>query len=165
MTKYYISNSLWTIEEGTYIFDDRSKRTCFSLQRKMNDAVTIIVGAGAVFGFWPQGHFPSVKNITDEVLKLSIQKVEGDERPLQRELYDHVVKKLNRVSEANHIKPPLKNSVFTNGTDSPGLRRGSGYGPCPGLSYCPPSSVRNNSGHSAWRSGIHTISPQECRSR
>jgi len=44
-----------------------------------------------------------VKNITDEVLKLSIQKVEGDERPLQRELYDHVVKKLNRVSETNHI--------------------------------------------------------------
>ena len=40
----------------------------------MNDAVTIIVGAGAVLDFDHKGIFPSVKNITDEVLKLSIQK-------------------------------------------------------------------------------------------
>jgi hypothetical protein len=36
----------------------------------MNDAVTIIVGAGAVLDFDHKGIFPSVKNITDEVLKL-----------------------------------------------------------------------------------------------
>lgn len=45
----------------------------------MNNAVTIIVGAGAVLDFDHKGIFPSVKNITDEVLKLSIQKVDGGE--------------------------------------------------------------------------------------
>ena len=43
----------------------------------MKDAVTIIVGAGAVLDFEHKGISPSVKNITDEVLKLSIQKVDG----------------------------------------------------------------------------------------
>lgn len=43
----------------------------------MGNAVTIIVGAGAVLNFDHKGIFPSVKNITDEVLKLSIQKVDG----------------------------------------------------------------------------------------
>lgn len=38
----------------------------------MNNAVTIIVGAGAVLDFDHNGIFPSVKNITDEVLKLNI---------------------------------------------------------------------------------------------
>ena len=63
----------------------------------MNDAVTIIVGAGAVLDFDHKGIFPSVKNITEEVLKLSIQKVDGGERPLLRELYDYIVGKLNQV--------------------------------------------------------------------
>ena len=71
---------------------------------RINDAVTIIVGAGAVLDFEHKGLFPSVKNITDEVLKLSIQTVEGGERLLLRELYDHVVAKLNKVSDVNHIK-------------------------------------------------------------
>ena len=53
----------------------------------MNDAVTIIVGAGAVLDLDHKGIFPSVKNITDEVLKLNIQKVDGGERPFLRELY------------------------------------------------------------------------------
>ena len=43
----------------------------------MADGITIIVGAGAVLDFDHKGIFPSVKNITDEVLKLSIQKVDG----------------------------------------------------------------------------------------
>ena len=35
----------------------------------MSNAVTIIVGAGAVLDFDHKGIFPSVKNITDEVLR------------------------------------------------------------------------------------------------
>lgn len=58
----------------------------------MGNGVTIIVGAGAVLDFDHKGIFPSVKNITDEVLKLSIQKVDGGERPLLHEIYDHVVR-------------------------------------------------------------------------
>ena len=38
----------------------------------MNDAVTIIVGAGAVLDFDHKGIFPSIKNITDEVIRQSI---------------------------------------------------------------------------------------------
>ena len=72
----------------------------------MKDAVTIIVGAGAVLDFDHKGIFPSLKNITEEVLKLKIQMVDGGERPLLRELYDHVVRKINRVLETNHIMPP-----------------------------------------------------------
>ena len=77
----------------------------------MNDAVTIIVGAGAVLDFDHKGIFPSVKNITDEVLKLSIQKVAGGERPLLRELYDYIVGKLNQVgrTEVNRYIPPQLN--------------------------------------------------------
>ena len=75
----------------------------------MGNGVTIIVGAGAVLDFDHKGIFPSVKNITDEALKLNIRKVDGGERPLLREIYDHVVKKLNKVSEINHIKPPQLN--------------------------------------------------------
>ena len=75
----------------------------------MNDAVTIIVGAGAVLDFDHKGISPSVKNITDEVLKLNIQKVDGGERPLLRELYIHVVRKLNIISEVNHHNPPQLN--------------------------------------------------------
>ena len=40
----------------------------------MADGITIIVGAGAVLDFDHKGIFPSVKNITDEVLKQSIQR-------------------------------------------------------------------------------------------
>lgn len=50
----------------------------------MNNAVTIIVGAGAVLDFDHKGIFPSVNNITDVVLKLKIQKVDGGEKPLLR---------------------------------------------------------------------------------
>ena len=77
----------------------------------MNDTVTIIVGAGAVLDFDHKGISPSVKNITDEVLKLSIQKVDGGERPLLRELYDYIVGKLNQVGrpEVNRYIPPQIN--------------------------------------------------------
>lgn len=77
----------------------------------MNDAVTIIVGAGAVLDFDHKGIFPSVKNITDEVLKLSIQKVDGGERPLLREINDYIVGKLNQVGrpEVNRFIPPQLN--------------------------------------------------------
>ena len=86
-----------------------SKSICVGNDKEMGNRVTIIVGAGAVLDFDHKGIFPSVKNITDEVLKLSIQKVDGGERPLLREIYEHVVKKLNRVLETNHIKPPQLN--------------------------------------------------------
>lgn len=38
----------------------------------MMEAVTIIVGVGAVLDFEYKGIFPSVKNIADEVIRLSI---------------------------------------------------------------------------------------------
>ena len=69
------------------------------------------MGAGAVLDFDHNGIFPSVKNITDEVLKLNIQKVDGGERPLLRELYDYIVGKLNQVGrpEVNRYIPPQIN--------------------------------------------------------
>lgn len=70
----------------------------------MDNAVTVIVGAGSVLDFEHKGIYPSVGNITEEVLKLSIQKVEGGERLLLRELYDHVVGALTKVSEKTHIR-------------------------------------------------------------
>ena len=75
----------------------------------MDNRVTIIVGACAVLDFDHKGIFPSVKNITDAVLKQSIQEMDGGGRPLLCELYDHVVRKLNRVSGTNHIKLPQLN--------------------------------------------------------
>ena len=77
----------------------------------MNDAVTIIVGAGAVLDFNHKGVFPSVKNITDEVLKLRIQKVYGGERPLLHELNEQMIEKLKKVGlpEINRINPPQLN--------------------------------------------------------
>ena len=77
----------------------------------MGNKVTIIVGAGAVLDFEHKGIFPSVKNITDEVLKLSIQKVDGGERPLLREINDYIVGKLNQIgrSEINRDIPPQLN--------------------------------------------------------
>ena len=59
----------------------------------MDNGITIIVGAGAVLDYDHKGIFPSVKNITDKVLKLNIQKVDGDEKPLLCELYDHILNK------------------------------------------------------------------------
>jgi len=76
----------------------------------MGKGVTVIVGAGAVLDFEHKGIFPSVKNITDEVLKLSIQKVDGGERPLLREINDYIVGKLKQVGrpEINrYIQPQL----------------------------------------------------------
>ena len=77
----------------------------------MGNGVTIIVGAGAVMDFDHKGIFPSVKNITEEVLKLKIQKVAGGERPLLRELYNYIVGKLNQVGrpEVNRYIPPQLN--------------------------------------------------------
>ena len=77
----------------------------------MNDAVTIIVGAGAVLDFDHKGIFPSVKNITDEVLKLNIQKVDGGERPLLRELNNKMIEVLKKVGrpEINRLNPPQLN--------------------------------------------------------
>lgn len=43
----------------------------------MDNAVTIIVGAGAVLDFDHRGIIPTVNNITEEVLELSVQKVDG----------------------------------------------------------------------------------------
>ena len=77
----------------------------------MVNGVTIIVGAGAVLDFDHKGIFPSVKKITDEVLKLNIQKVDGGERPLLREINDYIVGKLNQVGrpEINCLNPPQLN--------------------------------------------------------
>ena len=77
----------------------------------MGNGTTIIVGAGAVLDFDHKGIFPSVKNITDEVLKLSIQKVDGGERPLLREINDYIVGKLKQVGrpEINRYVPPQLN--------------------------------------------------------
>lgn len=74
-------------------------------------AATIIVGAGAVLDFEHKGIFPSVKNITEEVLKLSIQKVDGGERPLLFDLNKHIVDKLKEVGrpEINKFMSPQLN--------------------------------------------------------
>lgn len=77
----------------------------------MNSAVTVIVGSGAVLDFDHKGIFPSVKDITKEVLKIRTQKVDGGERPLLGELNEHIVKKLNQVGrpEINKFMPPQLN--------------------------------------------------------
>ena len=77
----------------------------------MDNGVTIIVGAGAVLDFEHKVIFPSVKNITNEVLKLSIQKVDGGERPLLREINDYIIAQLDKVGrpEVNRYKPPQLN--------------------------------------------------------
>ena len=77
----------------------------------MEGNVTIVVGAGAVLDFEHKGIVPSVKRITEEVLKLRIQKVEGGERQLLLDIYNHVVKKLNEVGrpEVNRYFPPQLN--------------------------------------------------------
>lgn len=77
----------------------------------MEGAVTIVVGAGAVLDFEHKRIVPSVKEITEEVLKLSIQKVDGGERRLLRDIYNHVVERLNGVGrpEVNRYIPPQLN--------------------------------------------------------
>ena len=77
----------------------------------MNSAVTIIVGCGAVLDFDHKGTFPSVKQITEEVLKLRTQKVDGGERPLLFDLNKHIVDKLKEVGrpEINKYMPPQLN--------------------------------------------------------
>ena len=77
----------------------------------MDNGVMIIVGAGAIWDFDHKGIFPSVKNITDEVLKLSIQKVDGDERLLLHELNKKMVEELKKVGrpEINRLNPPQLN--------------------------------------------------------
>ena len=78
-----------------YIYDAGGTVICLSEDQAMGNGITVIVGASAVLDFDHKGIFPSVKKIADEVLKLNIQKVDGGERPLLRELYDHVVRILN----------------------------------------------------------------------
>lgn len=73
--------------------------------------MTIVVGAGAVLDFEHKGIVPSVKSITEEVLKLSIQKVDGGERLLLLDIYNHVVKRLGEVGcpEVNRYFHPQLN--------------------------------------------------------
>ena len=54
-----------------------------------------------------KGIFQFVTNNTDEVIILIIQKVDGGERPLLRELYDHVVKNLKKVRGYHQNLPQL----------------------------------------------------------
>lgn len=63
----------------------------------MANGTTVIVGAGAVLDFCHKGVFPCVKNITDEVLKLRIQKVDGSYGFLIKNINDIIVKRLKTV--------------------------------------------------------------------
>ncbi len=63
----------------------------------MDNAVTIIVGAGAVLDFDHRGIIPTVNNITEEVLELPVQKVDGGERQLIKELYGFMAGRLKLV--------------------------------------------------------------------
>lgn len=63
----------------------------------MDVGITIVVGAGAVLDFEHKGVCPSVRNITEEVLKISTQKVDGTERLLIKELYDRIIERLKIV--------------------------------------------------------------------
>lgn len=63
----------------------------------MDEAITIIVGAGAVLDFEHKGIFPSVKNLTEEVLKLPIQKVDGTDWLLIKELYNFIISGLKQI--------------------------------------------------------------------
>ena len=57
----------------------------------MDDAITVIVGAGAVLDFEHKGIIPTLKNLTEEVLSLPIQKVDGTDWLLMKELYDFII--------------------------------------------------------------------------
>ena len=74
----------------------------------MDGGVTFIVGAGAVLDFDHRGVIPTVNNITEEVLKLFVKKVDGGERQLLKELYDYIVGRLQLVGnpEARRFSHP-----------------------------------------------------------
>ena len=63
----------------------------------MDVGITVIVGAGAVLDFEHKGLFPSVKSITEEVLKICTQKVDGSERLLIKDLNDGIIERLKKV--------------------------------------------------------------------
>lgn len=63
----------------------------------MDVGITVIVGAGAVLDFEHKGVYPSVRIITEEVLKISTQKVDGTERLLIKDLYDVIIERLKNV--------------------------------------------------------------------
>lgn len=63
----------------------------------MDDAVTVVVGAGAVLDFKHKGIIPTVQNLTEEVLKLPIQKVDGTDWLLMKELYDFIISDLKKI--------------------------------------------------------------------
>lgn len=63
----------------------------------MRAGVNVIVGAGAVLDFEHICVLPSVKSITEEVLKINTQKVDGTERPLIKDLYDGIIERLKKV--------------------------------------------------------------------
>ena len=69
-----------------------------------DDAVTIIVGAGAVLDYEHKGVVPSVKNITDDVLKIPVQKVDGSEWLLINELYKYIYDSLKQVGNPESRK-------------------------------------------------------------
>lgn len=77
----------------------------------MKDAVTIIVGAGAVLDFDHKGVVPLVKNITDEVLDLKIQNYYGEDTLLIRHIHDNIVARLKEVGnpEVRRFQRPYLN--------------------------------------------------------
>ena len=77
----------------------------------MNDAVTIIVGAGAALDFDHKGIVPLVKNITNEVLDLKIQNYYGEETLLIRHVHDNIVARLKEVGnpEVRRFQKPYLN--------------------------------------------------------
>lgn len=77
----------------------------------MKDAVTIIVGAGAVLDFDHKGVVPLVKNITDEVLDLKIQNYYGEDTLLIRYVHDNIVARLKEVGnpEVRRFQQPYLN--------------------------------------------------------
>lgn len=78
----------------------------------MDNAVTIIVGAGAVLDFGNRGIIPTVNNITEEVLKLSVQKVDGGGRQLIKELYDSMAGRLRLVGNPDMRRFPHPKMTF-----------------------------------------------------
>ena len=67
---------------------------------EMNEKVspiTVIVGAGAALDLDHSGVSPSVHNITQELLKLPVQKVNGEDRLLLNELYDFIIGGLQQI--------------------------------------------------------------------
>ena len=66
----------------------------------MTDGITIVLGAGAVLDFEHKGIFPSVKNISEEVLKISTPKVDGGERLLIKDLNDCITTRLKQVGNS-----------------------------------------------------------------